>query len=218
MVPKSDYITSATAARASQEEAEARASEVTHLEEQLARMKEQLRAARADATRFQVAMDEMVPRSELVAALAEARTGRDEAAAGAAAKLALEEHLARLQRQLRDAQSAAAAQMRATLDDTVPKAELLAARSRTEEAEAMMRQQQERQNEMLESLKERLAALQRENDKLTSTLQVRRARGFPVELQVSWLRLTLMHAFSGFGPSFGPHRSNCGAECRERGG
>ena len=172
MVPKSEHIASAAAARASQEEAEARTSEAARLEEQLARVKEQLRASRADAARLQAALDETVPRADLAAALAEARACRDGAAACTAEKAALEEQIGRLQRQLRDAQSAAAAQMRATLDDTVPKAELLAARSRADEAEAMLHQQQERHSGILESLRGRCSELQRENDKLLGTLQV----------------------------------------------
>jgi hypothetical protein len=115
----------------------------------------------------------LVPRTDLLAALAEARAGRDAAAAHAADTSALEEQLARTQRQLRAAQADAAAQMQATLSDMVPRSELVAARARAEEAEEWLREHEERQREATEALKERLAALQRDNDQLTTKVQVR---------------------------------------------
>ena len=172
MVPRSDLIAAAAATRADHEEMQARAGEIAQLEEQLARAKEQLRASRAQVSKLEAAAEEMVPRADLMSAMADARVAREEAAARAAEKAETEEQLGRLQRQLRAAQAEAAAHAQTTLDEMVPKVELAAARARADDAEQALRLQTERQNEAMESLKERFAALQRENDKLIGNLQV----------------------------------------------
>ncbi len=93
----------------------------------------------------------------------------------------------------------------AALSDLVPRAELVAARSRAEEAEECLRDHEERQRAATEALKEQLAVLQRDNNQLMAKLQVRPPCG-------PWPALGAVKArAAGHGAAFGTVR------CESRG-
>jgi hypothetical protein len=92
----------------------------------------------------------MVPRAELVAALAEVRASKDDALAKASDLASAEDRLQRAQ-ELLQAARAESSQLQATLSGSVPRAELLVAKGKLEEAE--MRTQAAR-DELQAKLKE----------------------------------------------------------------
>ena len=83
---------------------------------------------------FRATLQGMVPRAELVTALAEVRASKDDAMAKASDLASAEDRLQRAQEQLR-AVRAEFSLLQATLAGSVPRAELLAARAKVEEAD-----------------------------------------------------------------------------------
>jgi chromosome segregation ATPase len=115
----------------------------------------------ADTSR---ALQSMVPRAELVAALAEVRASRDEAQAQASDLASAEDRLQRAQELLKAAR-AESSRLQAALAGSVPRAELLAAKAKIEEAD--MRTQAAR-----DELHARLKEWEAEESRLRSTMQV----------------------------------------------
>jgi chromosome segregation ATPase len=76
----------------------------------------------------------MVPRAELLAALAEVRASKDEAQAKGSDLASAEDRLQRAQELLKAAR-AESSQLQAALSSTVPRAELLAAKAKIDEAD-----------------------------------------------------------------------------------
>ena len=110
-----------------------------------------------------------MPRSELLAALAEAKAASEEAGAREAQVQGLEDQLARTKELVKAAQLA--------MGDMVPRAELLAVKARVDEAEAAIRASGERQRESMEALKEQARQYQGEIEELKAAMQARRPRG-----------------------------------------
>ena len=109
-----------------------------------------------------------MPRSELLAALAEAKAASEEAGAREAQVQGLEDQLARTKELVKAAQLA--------MGDMVPRAELLAVKARVDEAEAAIRASGERQRESMEALKEQARQYQGEIEELKAAMQARRPR------------------------------------------
>jgi multidrug resistance efflux pump len=106
----------------------------------------------------------MVPRAELLAAIAEIKAARDEARAKEAEARALEDQLARSRDLLKSAQLA--------MCEMVPRADLLVVKARVDEAEAQIRANGERQRESMEELKEQGRQYQEEIGNLRATMLV----------------------------------------------
>jgi hypothetical protein len=106
----------------------------------------------------------MVPRAELAAAAAEVRASRDEAQARAGDLASAEDRLERAQELLKAAR-AESSRLQAALAGSVPRAELVAAKARVEEADARTEAARE---ELLAKAKEWEA----EESRLRSTMQV----------------------------------------------
>lgn len=77
MVPRSDYLTLQSEAKAGKEDAESKAKDLEWTEAQLVRAQEQLKVARSEVAQLQVAMTGMVSKSELFVTRAEAEKLRE---------------------------------------------------------------------------------------------------------------------------------------------
>lgn len=106
----------------------------------------------------------MVPRAELLAAIAEIKAARDDANAKQAEVLALEDQLARSRDLLKAAQLA--------MCEMVPRSDLLAVKAKVDEAEAQVRANGERQRESMEELKEQGRQYQAEIENLRAAMLV----------------------------------------------
>ena len=112
------------------------------------------------------AEQDMVGRSELAAALSEAKACREEAAAKTRTVQGLEEQLGRLGEQLRDAQAA--------LREMVPQTELTSALTKLAAADEAASVTSEQHREEVSKLKAALAMKQSEASSLRAVVQVRR--------------------------------------------
>jgi hypothetical protein len=172
MVPRADFIAASTAARVSQEEAQAKTEEVVLLGEELARAKEQLMAARNESARLQAAIGDMVPRAELLAAQSEVRVGRDATVTLAADMAALEEQLSHMQQQYRAAQKESEEKLQAAISNTVARSELSAARARAKKAENDLLENDRQYREAIRQLNEKVDAMEQEKHRLLADMKV----------------------------------------------
>ncbi len=113
----------------------------------------------------------MVPRSDLYAAQAEAKSSREEAEALARDVDSLHQQLSRVKEQCKMDQ--------ATISEMVPRSELAAAKAREEEAAALARSTHERNREAATKLETRLSGMEEELFQLRTTLKVTDTLGPP---------------------------------------
>jgi hypothetical protein len=172
MVARTELIAASNAARVGQQEAQAKTGEVMLLGEELAKVKDQLLAARTESSRLQAAFEDMVPRTELLAAQSEVRVGRDATATLAADMAALEEQLSHMQQLLRAAHKESEEKLQSAVSNTVPRSELAAARARAKKAEDDLQEHDKQQREMVRTLKEQIEGLEQEKRQNAADMKV----------------------------------------------
>ena len=106
----------------------------------------------------------MVPRADLVAAMAEVKAAKDELEAKERETASLNHQLSKAKEQRRDEQAA--------MSEMVARSELIAAVKREEEATALSRAAAEKHREATARLESKLAAAVEETEQLRASLQV----------------------------------------------
>jgi hypothetical protein len=172
MVPRADLIAASNSARASQEEAQTKTGELVLLEEELARTKVQLVAARTESLRLQATVEDMVPRAELLAAQSEVRISKDATEALAADMAVLEDQLNHMQKQYRAAQKDYEEKLQAVVNNTVPRSEFAAARARAKKAEDDLQENNRQHCDEIGLLHEKLEGVERERHQLAADMKV----------------------------------------------
>jgi hypothetical protein len=114
----------------------------------------------------------MVPRSELLEALSQAKANKDDADSKAKDLAWLEEQMKKSQEQLAAARQEAAS-LRAEVGGMVPRSELEATAARLAESQAAAREAQAKQQETMSELNGRLIALEKEKSENLVKMQVK---------------------------------------------
>ena len=106
----------------------------------------------------------MIPRSELIAALAEISAAKDEAQSKAREVASLEQQLLRIKEQRKSELAA--------FSELVPRSELEAAKEREEGLAALARDAAEKHRDIIAKLERKITVLEEETQKLRATIQV----------------------------------------------